>query len=840
MNPKVWLRSLRGGQVLFLAILLAVTLAASLFIWWAEVQREEANTRSDFERNTDQVFNALSARLDIFQAVLRSGAGTWAEHPEMGTNEWNTFVQRALLDADYPGVDGLAVAVPVEASRQQAFVTDIRQRLWRNFTIHPEASQNPSAVITHIAPLSRAAKAIGFDIASHPVRWQAAQLARDTGKTTLTAPLNLITNSGENRAFLLIHPIYRPDYPIATITQRRNALFGWLLLGMHAQTLVGNIANAIKDPLLDISVYSGSITESNRIYGTDPIRPVDKGLFETHRVLDFAGSRWTVLAHHHLPRSALWFGAAPLILLGICIALSLAVTTAAALLLVSREQNRQLAVQAMGQLSRTERTLAGVTASAPGTVFQWQQRPNGDGGFAFVSPQAMPMLGIAPETLTADWRNLPFEPEELQAWPQAMAAAAATNGEWQMEGRYHAADGSVRWWKCTASPSPGDDGGIALNGIFVDITEQKDAQRQLAERERTYREMFERTSAVKVLVDPENGEIVDANAAACAYYGYGANDGDRLASQVSLMAEDELRQLLARSAGGEQQFFRSRHRLMSGEVREVEVHMGPVRMNGRQYVHAIVHDVTDREHYQAELVEKSAKLETSNAELEQFSYVASHDLQEPLRTIASFLQLLERRYDDKLDDDGRQFIGFAVDAASRLQAMIQDLLEYSRVGTRGRPFAATDMDKVCAVAQGNLTRAAQESGATIIAAPLPRVMADEVQMVSLLQNLMGNALKYRRENVAPQIRIWAEEEAERWVFAVADNGIGIDPQYFDRIFLVFQRLHTREKFGGTGIGLALCRKIVQRHGGDIWLESVPGQGTTFRFSLPKRILPEAV
>ncbi|AVM75290.1 CHASE domain-containing protein [Magnetospirillum gryphiswaldense] len=839
MNPSLLLRSLRAGQVLFLALLLAMTLAASLFIWWAEVQREEANARSDFERNTDQMFSALSARLEIFQAILRAGAGTWAEYPDMGVNEWNTFVQRALLDADYPGVDGLAVAVPIDARQQQAFVTDIRQRLWRNFAIYPDNTGRSGAVITHISPLSRAAKAIGFDISSHPGRWQAAQLARDTGKTTLSTPLSLITSGGENRSFLLIHPIYRPDYPIATVTQRRDALFGWLLLGLHAQTLVGNIANTVKDPLLDISVYSGSITESNRIYGADRPRRLEAGMFETRRVLDFAGSRWTLLAHRHLPRSALWFGAAPLILLGICIALSLAVTAATTLLLVSREQSRQLALQAMGQLSRTERTLAGVTASAPGTVFQWQRRADGSGGFTFVSPQAIPMFGIAPESLTADWRHLPFAPEELQAWPQAMAAAADSQDEWQMEGRYRAVDGGLRWWKCTASSSPGDDGSVALNGIFVDITEQKDAQRQLAERERTYREMFERTSAVKVLIDPENGEVIDANAAACSYYGYGADDTKRWASQVSLMAEDALRDVLARSAGGEQQFFRSRHRLLSGDVREVEVHMGPVRMNGRQYVHAIVHDVTDREHYQAELVEKSAKLETSNAELEQFSYVASHDLQEPLRTIASFLQLLERRYDDRLDDDGRQFIGFAVDAASRLQAMIQDLLEYSRVGTRGRPFAATDMDRVCSVAQGNLTRATQESGASIIAEPLPKVMADEVQMVSLLQNLMGNGLKYRRENVAPQIRIWAEEEAERWVFSVADNGIGIEPQYFDRIFLVFQRLHTREKFGGTGIGLALCRKIVQRHGGDIWLDSVPGQGTTFHFSLPKRSLSEA-
>lgn len=839
MNPSQLLHRLRSGQIVFLAALLATTLAASTFIWWAEVQREEATARADFERTTDQVFNALSARLDTFQAVLRAGAGTWAEHPEMSANEWNTFVQRALLDAGYPGVNGLAVAVSVPENQHQTFVADIRQRLWRNFTVYPDGIRDPAAIITHIAPLSRIGKAIGFDISTHPARWQAAQLARDSGQSTLSPPLTLLVENGESRSFLLIHPIYRADYPTATVNQRRQSLFGWLLLGLHAPTLIGNLVDKVKDPLFDIQVYAGAQTEANLIYGPKQGAEPVSTVFATQRILDFAGARWTLHAHHHLPRSALWFGAAPLTLLGICVALSLAVTTAALLLLVSREQSRQLAAQAIGQLSRTERTLAGVTASAPGTVFQWLHRLDGSFGFSFVSPQSLLMFGIAPEDLIADWQRLPFTPEDLAHWQQAMTEAAVNPDSWQMEGRYHAPNGEIHWWKGSAAASTGEDGTTALNGIFVDITEQKNVQSELAEREQTYREMFERSSAVKVLIDPQSGRVVDANAAAQAYYGYSFDGNDTQGiRQVSLMDDAQLNAVMNRSADGALQFFRSRHRLASGEEREVEVHMGPVRMHGRQYVHVIVHDVTDRERYQAELMEKSAKLEASNAELEQFSYIASHDLQEPLRTISSFLQLLERRYTEKLDADGREFISFAVDAASRQQAMIQDLLEYSRVGTRGRPFAATDMNKVFTLAQGNLTSAITDSGATVTAETLPTVMADQVQMVSLLQNLIGNALKYRREDTAPLIRISCAEEPERWVIAVADNGIGIEPQYFDRIFLVFQRLHTREKFGGTGIGLALCRKIVQRHGGDIWVQSETGQGTTFHFSLPKKSMSE--
>ncbi|MBI2240926.1 MAG: CHASE domain-containing protein [Magnetospirillum gryphiswaldense] len=823
-----------------LAVLLAVSLALSVFIWHSEVRREESTARADFERSVDQIYHALSARLDLLQSVLRAGAGVWAEHPDLSANQWDTFVRRALLDQDVPGIDGIAFAQSVAAEDKDTFVADIRQRLWRHFAIHPTDSTPSSipslGVVTHFAPLSRSAKALGYNIASHPGRWRAAEMARDTGKSVLSEPLQLMIQDSDERAFLMVYPVYGADYPTANVDQRRKALRGWLLLGMHSMGLIDGVVRPVKDPTLHVRVYSGAVTADGVIYGSDDDAPPSEMLFETLRSVDVAGVRWTIQASRHLPALSLWLGPSPLILLVSCVAFSLVLTMAAALMLVSRQQSRQLAAQAMGQLDRAERTLAGITASVPGTVFQWLQSPDGNGRFSVVSSQAQAMFGVPAQVLIDDWRNLPFTPEELAEWPLTMAEAAAVDGEWQMEGRYLAPGGEKRWWKGTASPNTGADGVISVNGVFVDITDQKDVQRQLAEREQTYREMFERTSAVKVLIDPESGRIIDANAAALSYYGYESNQTDATSiHQVSLLNEADLKALMQRSAQGEQQFFRSRHRLASGEIREVEVHLGPVSMHGRRFVHAIVHDVTDRERFQAELLEKSAKLEESNAELQQFSYVVSHDLQEPLRTIASFLQLLERRYEDKLDEDGRQFIDFAVDAARRQQAMIQSLLEYSRVGTRGRPFARTEMTKVAALAKENLAMAIAESAAQVEIGDLPVVMADETQMVSLLQNLMGNALKYRRDDVAPVIRLLAQDDGERWIFTVADNGIGIDPQYFDRIFQVFQRLHTREKYGGTGIGLALCRKIVQRHGGEIWVQSQPGQGSSFHFSLPKAV-----
>jgi PAS domain S-box-containing protein len=329
--------------------------------------------------------------------------------------------------------------------------------------------------------------------------------------------------------------------------------------------------------------------------------------------------------------------------------------------------------------------------------------------------------------------------------------------------------------------------------------------------------------------------VVDVNPAAQAYYGYAAEQMRGMDIHTISLAEDgRWRELADAASKGQAEFYTSRHRLASGEVRDVEVNTGPVSVLGRMYVLGIVHDVTDRQNLQAELEEKSSKLAATNAELEQFSYVASHDLQEPLRTIASFLHLLQRRYEGRLDAEANEFIAFAVDASARLQSMIRDLLDYSRVGTRGGEFVPTDMNKELATARASLAGAIEEAGAEIIGDPLPFVVADRMQMQSLLQNLIGNAIKYRRPDRPPRIHISAEEDEARWVFRICDNGIGIAPQYFDRIFQVFQRLHSREKFGGTGIGLALCRKIVDRHGGSIWVESQPGQGSTFLFSIPKR------
>ena len=238
-----------------------------------------------------------------------------------------------------------------------------------------------------------------------------------------------------------------------------------------------------------------------------------------------------------------------------------------------------------------------------------------------------------------------------------------------------------------------------------------------------------------------------------------------------------------------------------------------------------------RRRAEIELEARATDLERSNADLEQFAYVASHDLQEPLRMVASYNQLLARRYKGKLDSDADEFIAFTVEGVARMQRLINDLLAYSRVGRRGKDFVEVDLEKVLAAARWNLESAIGESHAEITADALPTVSGDLAQLTQVFQNLIANAIKFHGE-APPRVHIGCRAEGSEIVLSFRDNGIGVDPQYFDRIFVIFQRLHPRETYPGTGIGLAICKKIVQRHGGRIWMESEPGKGATISFTLP--------
>ncbi|MBF0355205.1 MAG: PAS domain S-box protein [Alphaproteobacteria bacterium] len=243
-------------------------------------------------------------------------------------------------------------------------------------------------------------------------------------------------------------------------------------------------------------------------------------------------------------------------------------------------------------------------------------------------------------------------------------------------------------------------------------------------------------------------------------------------------------------------------------------------------------DLGSRKQAEKALAERTEELARSNEDLERFAYVISHDLQEPLRNIGNYVQLLSRRYKGRLDADADDYIGFVVDGVMRLSNMIRELLTFSRITTQGRTFEVVDSGAALKDALANLESAITESLAEIHIAPMPEVQADSTQLISLFQNLIGNALKYREADRNPRIRIEARPVGEKWLFSIVDNGIGIESRQFERLFMLFQRINPQGGIQGTGIGLAVCKRIVERHGGQLWVESTPGQGSIFYFTLP--------
>jgi PAS domain S-box-containing protein len=407
----------------------------------------------------------------------------------------------------------------------------------------------------------------------------------------------------------------------------------------------------------------------------------------------------------------------------------------------------------------------------------------------------------------------------------------------RLEKRYLKKDRSVVWVKFTMTVER-DAAGKPLYEIAVydDITAQRNAEERLRESEARFRQTFElAASGIAHVID---GRFVRVNKSLCEIVGY--PEKALLGKSVKEISHPEDRDVTdaqrARIRAGEIESARFEKRYIRADGRVIWVDLGVALVRDvfgvPQYEIAIFDDITERKNAEAALRQAHEELKRSNAELEQFAYVASHDLQEPLRMVASYTQLLGRRYESKLDADAREFMAYIVDGATRMKQLIEDLLAYSRVGIKSEDFKPVSSEAALRRALFNLRAAIDESGAVVTHDTMPTVHADEVQLGQLFQNLMGNALKFRSASV-PRIHIGVAEKDSEWEFEVRDNGIGIEPQYFERIFMVFQRLHNKGEYPGTGIGLAICKKVVERHGGRIWVESRLGEGSSFHFTLPK-------
>lgn len=422
-----------------------------------------------------------------------------------------------------------------------------------------------------------------------------------------------------------------------------------------------------------------------------------------------------------------------------------------------------------------------------------------------------------------------IHPDDL-AYVKKNTAASAPADLMELQFRIIDRQGRLKYIRAKYLAEKDSEGNrIGIHGFNLDVTESKLKELELEESHAKYRSIVESSPNAFFLTNT-GGDILDTNKAACEMFGYAKE----------LLLKMNLRTVLEPLPPGKAGNYEVYGIRKDGARFPMMISSSVfTTAGGEERISSLGIDFTYRKQYEdtlsqlnQSLEKKAGELAASNKELEQFAYVASHDLQEPLRMVSSFLQLLEKKYNDQIDDTGRKYIHFAVDGANRMKQLIQDLLEYSRVSTDTIVRGNTDMNKVMDEVLAVLKDKIEELKATVIVDTLPVLPhTRQTQMLRLMQNLVGNALKYHSDQ-PPVIKITAEGNRDHWVFSVADNGIGIDPRYSEKIFTIFQRLHNKNEYSGTGIGLSICKKIVEQHGGTIGVKSGPGKGSTFYFTLP--------
>ena len=464
-----------------------------------------------------------------------------------------------------------------------------------------------------------------------------------------------------------------------------------------------------------------------------------------------------------------------------------------------------------------------------------------DGTILDANREACDLLGRAREEVVAAGRGAVFDLSD--PWFVAAMEERRETGRFKGLLRLLHRDGSSFPAEVSFAAYRDENVGEKTVIVFRDVTEREEAERRLRDTEARFRTLVEQIPAITYIEAVDDNErstnLLYASPQIEAMFGYSPEewmaDTDLF---PMLLHPDDREGVLAEDERTDESGkpFAAEYRQYTRDGRVIWVRDEATLVRDEQgrplFWQGIMFDITEHKRYEERLAGLIEELRRSNAELEQFAYVASHDLQEPLRMVASYTQLLARRYEGKLDSDADEFIGYAVDGANRMQTLINDLLTYSRVGTQAQQLGPTDTGDVFEVVFANLRRAIEESGAEVTSSELPTVMGDKTQLVQLFQNLIANAIKFRREGERPRVEVGAQRRAEGdWLLWVRDNGIGIEEHYKERIFRIFQRLHGKGEYTGTGIGLAVCKKIVERHGGRIWVDSEVGEGSTFYFTL---------
>jgi PAS domain S-box-containing protein len=824
VKPEVGGRPKRRALAAWLV--LACALFATGIAWRESYNDAEMRLKTEFEVLTIEVLAKLDARLATYTQILRSASGLFLASSDVTREEWAAYVAHLELERNFPALPALAFARMIKDAELNAFIEEMRASGVADFSIRPPGQRSEYVVNAYTEPYAGLnVKALGYDMWQDEDRRTTMEMARDSGQPKITQRITLRIDEAVNPvpAFIMYMPVY---------LRGQTQVYGYVLSPFRMPTLMSDLLGR-NEAYLSLAVYDGSAPSPDNLFYRSP---GDQGgaspRFTARRILDVGGRSWTLDFSSRQALDGKGYGYRSSLILVFGALLSMLLFGVVWSLIRTKERAERIADEQTASLRESETKFRELFDQAPMGIWLIDHRGcvlDCNAKFAEYTGSSrgriigFDMIGEAKDGVLSE--------------PILRAISGQTVS---LELPYTSTTGNKSSIYHYIFKPVYIDGAFAyVLGFAEDIKARKEAEEALRQSEGRFREMAESIDQVFFVADYDYSKFHYISPAFERIWGHPVNQLiDNPSSWISMLhPEDRDRTIsfVARHIDSEDYAAEFRIIRTDGEVRHIFAHAYnlPEREGRPGHVVGFHADVTDRKLAEAALEARTKELERSNAELEQFAYIASHDLREPLRMVSSFVTLLERRYGDRLDKEGLEFIAFAKDGAERMNRLVLDLLDFSRIGRKSPPVKHVPLKDAVALAAAYLQAKLEESHASLnIADDLPVLRASEQELARLMQNLIDNAIKYRAPDKTPEITISAKREGDMWVISVADNGIGIAPEHFNRIFGIFQRLHTRDKYEGTGIGLAICKKIVEHWGGRIWVDSRLGEGTTFSFALP--------
>lgn len=820
-------------------MVLVTSLLLTFFAWRLSVNYLAARAEDHFQFQVEELEEAVRRRMMEYEQVLRGGVGFFEASDDVSREEWRIYVENCQLDKYFPGIQGMGVSKVLQPDEVEAYEQKIQGEGFPDFKIKPPGQRDLYTSIDYLEPFDwRNKRAHGFDMYSEPTRRLAMVRAMESGEPAISGKVTLVQEAETDiqAGFLSYLPLYKPGLPLTTSQERRKATEGFVYAAFRAGDLLrGTLPKEVAG--LDYRIYDGSLaTEENLLFDNRAasVLPKETARFKVTVPITLSGRKWNLEAKSDdfghegetLLSSAVAFS-------GLLIDALLFLTIASVL----RQRSRAVGIaKAMTrELRDSQVELQNIVDHLPACV--WYKDENNR--ILRINKTAAEKIGMEPHQVNGRMTE-EFYPEFAADFLVDDREVITTRKPKLGIVEQVESDSGFRWLRTDKIPLVESDGSVdSVLVVSSDITELKEAEDKLIEA-RDQLEMAVEGGRVglwewelasdKMILSVQCREQLGQEPA--EFHGTSQDWIDLLHPADRDPAKSRVDEFVKSDSDLYQSTFRLRHtdgtyRWIRSTGEATRDNSGTVlRISGSHI------DITEQIERENKLFQYSKELERSNEELGQFAYVASHDLQEPLRKVTAFCELLESEYGDQVQGEASTYLKHITDGAKRMSSLVRDLLHYSRVSQNPIELQPVECKNAFAIAVDNLDELITESGGVIHCDSLPVVQADSVHMTQLFQNLIGNALKYRHPDVKPEVHVTSEKRDGMWHIAIADNGIGIEPRFHDRIFVIFQRLHRQSEYKGTGIGLAVCRKIVERFGGKIWVESNQGGGSRFVFTVP--------